>query len=207
VDRKCPQDRGLPWHFGITTLVHDDPEQATVLLDESLMLFREIGDNSNIAISLMDSALAALARGDHGRVLVLCEESLELLRKAGDRQHIADCLEIMAGGAMGGTLKAARLWGAAGALREEMGVPLQPENRKELDPCRQDSAVVGARPLRASPATRAERVRRWYLQAMFRDPDGNALLLWEPPKCKPMMRHPKSRPSGWWTEVRGVRSP
>jgi DNA-binding CsgD family transcriptional regulator len=135
VDRKCPQDRGPHWPFGITTLVHDDPEQATVLLDESLMLFREIGDNSNIAISLMDSALAALARGDHGRVLVLCEESLELLRKAGDRQHIADCLEIMAGGAMGGTLKAARLWGAAGALREEMGLPLQPENRKVLDPC------------------------------------------------------------------------
>ena len=30
--------------------------------------------------------------------------------------------------------KAARLWGAAGALREEIGVPLQPENRKVLDP-------------------------------------------------------------------------
>ena len=51
----------------------------------------------NIAIGLMHSALAALARGDHGRVRVLCEEGLGLLRKAGDRQHIADCLEIMAG--------------------------------------------------------------------------------------------------------------
>jgi predicted enzyme related to lactoylglutathione lyase len=44
-------------------------------------------------------------------------------------------------------------------------------------------------------------------QAMFRDPDGNALLLWEHPKCKPMMRHPKSRPSGSWREVRGARFP
>ena len=121
-------------NLGITTLVHGDPEQATVLLDESLALFRGIGDNSNIAVSLMDSALAALARGDHGRVLALCEESLGLLRKAGDRQHIADCLEIMAGGAGGAARKAARLWGAAEALREEMGVPLQPENRKVLDP-------------------------------------------------------------------------
>jgi hypothetical protein len=52
-------------------LVHGDPGQATALLDESLALFREIGDSSNIAISLMNSALAALAQGDHGRVQVL----------------------------------------------------------------------------------------------------------------------------------------
>jgi predicted ATPase/DNA-binding SARP family transcriptional activator/DNA-binding CsgD family transcriptional regulator len=123
-------------NFGITTLVHGDPDQATVLLEESLGLFREIGDGQNIAIGLMHAALAALAGGDHGRVLVLVQESLGLLRKAGDRQHFADCLEIMAGSAGAGGLprKAARLWGAAGALREEIGVPSQPENRKVLDP-------------------------------------------------------------------------
>ena len=123
-------------NFGITTLVHGDPEQATALLEESLGLFREIGDGQNIAIGLMHAALAALAEGDHGRVLVLVEEGLRLLRKAGDRQHFADCLEIIAGsaGAGGMARKAARLWGAAGALREEIGVPLQPENRTVLDP-------------------------------------------------------------------------
>jgi non-specific serine/threonine protein kinase len=123
-------------NLGITMLVHGDPEQATVLLDESLVLFREIGDNANIAISLMHSTLAALARGDHGRVRVLSEESLELLQRVGDRQHIADCLEIMAGGAgaRGRAQRAARLWGAAEALREEIGVLLQPENLEVLDP-------------------------------------------------------------------------
>jgi predicted ATPase/DNA-binding SARP family transcriptional activator/DNA-binding CsgD family transcriptional regulator len=123
-------------NFGITTLVHGDPDQATVLLEESLGLFREIGDGQNIAIGLMHAALAALAGGDHGRVLVLVQEGLGLLRKAGDRQHFADCLEIMAGSAGAGGLprKAARLWGAAEALREEIGVPSQPENRKVLDP-------------------------------------------------------------------------
>jgi non-specific serine/threonine protein kinase len=124
-------------NLGITMLIHGDPEQATALLDESLALFREIGDNSNIAISLMDSALAALARGNHGRVRVLSEEALELLQRAEDRQHIADCLGVMAGaaGARGGARRAARLWGAAEALREEIGVLLQPENREVLDPC------------------------------------------------------------------------
>jgi predicted ATPase/DNA-binding SARP family transcriptional activator/DNA-binding CsgD family transcriptional regulator len=123
-------------NLGLTMLVHGDPEQATGVLDESLVLFREIGDNSNIAISLMHATLAALARGDHGRVRVLGEESLELLQRAGDRQHIADCLEIMAGGAgvRDRAHRAARLWGAAEALREEIGVPLQPENLQLLEP-------------------------------------------------------------------------
>ena len=123
-------------NLAITMLVHGDPEQAAVLLEESLALFREIGDSSNIAIALMYSALAALTKGDHERVKALSEESLELLQKAEDKRHIADCLEIMAGGAgaQGLARRAARLWGAAEALREAVGVPLQSEYRKLLDP-------------------------------------------------------------------------
>jgi predicted ATPase/DNA-binding SARP family transcriptional activator/DNA-binding CsgD family transcriptional regulator len=123
-------------NLGLTMLVHGDPAQATVVLDESLVLFREIGDNSNIAIGLMHAALAALAQGDYGRVRVLSEESLQLLQRAGDRQHIADCLKIMAGGAgvRGRAHRAARLWGAAEVLHEEIGVPLQPEYLQLLKP-------------------------------------------------------------------------
>ena len=123
-------------NLGFTTLVHGEPEKATALLDESLALFREIGDSSNIAISLMISALAALTQGDHGRVQALGGETLKLLQKAQDKQHIADCLGIMASaaGARGSAKRAARLWGAAEALREEIGVTLQAEVRMVLDP-------------------------------------------------------------------------
>jgi predicted ATPase/DNA-binding SARP family transcriptional activator/DNA-binding CsgD family transcriptional regulator/Flp pilus assembly protein TadD len=123
-------------NLGITMLVHGDPGQATELLEESRELFRDISDSSNVAISLMYSALAALAQGDHERVQALSEESLKLLQMAEDRQHIADYLEIMAGGAgaQGRMHRAARLWGAAQALREDIGVPLQPEARKLLGP-------------------------------------------------------------------------
>jgi non-specific serine/threonine protein kinase len=101
-----------------------------------LALFQDIGDSSNIAIGLMHSALAALTRGDHERVKALSKESLRLLQKVEDKQHIADCLEIMAGGAgaQDRAQRAARLWGAAEAMREDIGVPLQPEDRKLLDP-------------------------------------------------------------------------
>jgi DNA-binding CsgD family transcriptional regulator len=123
-------------NLGITMLVHGDTEQATVLLEESLALFRDIGDSSNIAVGLMHSALAALTRGDHERVKTLSGESLKLLQKGEDKQHIADCLEVMAGGAgaQGRAQRAARLWGAAEAMREDIGVPLQPEDRELLDP-------------------------------------------------------------------------
>jgi predicted ATPase/DNA-binding SARP family transcriptional activator/DNA-binding CsgD family transcriptional regulator/Flp pilus assembly protein TadD len=123
-------------NLGITMLVHGDPEQATALLDESLALFQEIGDSSNIAIGLMHSALAALTQGDHERVRALSQESLKLLQKGEDKQHIPDCLEIMAGGAgvQGRAQRATRLWGAAEAMREDLGVPLQPEDRELLDP-------------------------------------------------------------------------
>jgi len=123
-------------NLGITMLVHGDTKQATVLLEESLGLLQDVGDSSNIAIGLMYSALAALIRGDHERVKALSEESMKLLQKAEDKQHIADCLEIMAGGAgaQGRAQRAARLWGVAEALREDIGVPLQPEDRKLLDP-------------------------------------------------------------------------
>ncbi len=123
-------------NLGITMLVHGNPEQATVLLEESLALFRDIGDSSNIAIGLMYSALAALTKGGHERVKALSQESLALLQQAEDEQHVPDCLEIMAGGAgaQGLAQRAARLWGAAEAMREAIGVPLQPEDRKLLDP-------------------------------------------------------------------------
>jgi DNA-binding CsgD family transcriptional regulator len=59
-----------------------------------------------------------------------------MLQKAEDKQHIPDSLEVMAGaaGAQGLAQRAGRLWGAAEAMREHFGVPLQPEDRKLLDP-------------------------------------------------------------------------
>jgi non-specific serine/threonine protein kinase len=122
-------------NLGITMLVHGDPDQAMVFLEESLTLFQDIGDSLNIAIGLMYSALAALIKGENERVEALSQESLDLLQKAEDKQYIADCLEIMAGGAgaQGRAQRAARLWGAAEAMREDIGVPLQPEDRELLD--------------------------------------------------------------------------
>jgi len=43
-------------------------------------------------------------------------------------------------------------------------------------------------------------------QAMFRDPDGNALLLWEHQSCMSRMWHLRNQPLGQRKGVEGVRS-
>jgi predicted ATPase/DNA-binding SARP family transcriptional activator/DNA-binding CsgD family transcriptional regulator len=123
-------------NLGFATLLSGDWKRASALLEESLAIAREVGDTLDIAIVLINVSFAALMHGDYKRVTVLIEESLVLLRTAGDKQHVADCLEKMAAvaAAQEKTTRAARLWGAAVALREDLGAPLEPREREILQP-------------------------------------------------------------------------
>jgi non-specific serine/threonine protein kinase len=73
----------------------------------------------------------AREQGDHARAAALLQESLALRRQAGHKRGIARCLEGLAGvgGARGHAERAARLYGAAAALRQAIGVPLPPTDR------------------------------------------------------------------------------
>lgn len=68
------------------------------------------------------------ARGDYAFARTLYEESLAMAQEIGDRELIASGLEGLASvvAAQGTLTWAARLWGAAEALREAIGAPLQP---------------------------------------------------------------------------------
>jgi len=71
------------------------------------------------------------------------------VRRAGDRQGLVDALEGLAAVAAvdGQPARAARLWGAAAAWREESGLPLPPDRR-----ARQERQIAAARDA-AEPAT------------------------------------------------------
>jgi hypothetical protein len=62
---------------------------------------------------------------------VLYENSLVTQRELGDTGKIAESLEGIASvvAALGLSLRAARIWGAAEGLREEIGSPLRPYER------------------------------------------------------------------------------
>ncbi len=98
-------------------------ERATEVLQRSLALARELGDSRQAEWSLAHLALASLLQGDTKRSRGLFAESLPYAFEATDRRALDVCFHGLAGlaAAAGAPDRAARLWGAAEALRETLG--------------------------------------------------------------------------------------
>ena len=71
-------------------------DRAATLLQESLALFRELGDRQGIADSLNNLGLVAWHRSDYGRATAAHEEALALRRQLGDKRGIASSLGNLA---------------------------------------------------------------------------------------------------------------
>ncbi|MDQ5854148.1 MAG: tetratricopeptide repeat protein, partial [Chloroflexota bacterium] len=118
--------------LGRLALAQGDVERAIPLLEETLALGRELGNRFVIAWALAHLGHAALAQNDYERATPLFEESLELGHQLGDKMNVAECLDGLAGvaGAQAGdpeaALRAARLFGAAEALRDAIGATRPP---------------------------------------------------------------------------------
>jgi non-specific serine/threonine protein kinase len=123
-------------NLGYATLLQADWERSTSLLGESLTLFREVGDRLDIALTSAHLGFAAVSRGDHRRAAGLLEEGLALSHELGDKPSTATSLEGMARVAGIGSRahRGARLWGAAHALREDIGAPLPSHERALHEP-------------------------------------------------------------------------
>jgi non-specific serine/threonine protein kinase len=122
--------------LGLVAATQHDYERAITLCEESLALYREAEDDVAIALSLMPVALAYLGRGDHRRAWELCEEGvriswrLKLLHPTASHLYMAASLS----GARGQPVNAARLWRAAQALGEAVGIFLSPIERRLYEP-------------------------------------------------------------------------
>jgi predicted ATPase/DNA-binding SARP family transcriptional activator/DNA-binding CsgD family transcriptional regulator len=105
-------------------LYEGDYERTLALGTESLAIYRELGDKRGIAMCRIGLGLNELVWNNHERAARLLEEALRLLRGLVDKFGIAYTLLGLAGvdAARAEPARAARLWGAAEALREEIGV-------------------------------------------------------------------------------------
>ena len=117
-----------------------DAAGARARLDEALALVRELGDRWGVATVLRDLMVVAQRDGDAAAVAALGQECLRLLREQGSRSGLGDCYERLAwvASARGDPARAARLLGAAEAVRAATGAALAPVRRAEHD------AVVAA---------------------------------------------------------------
>jgi non-specific serine/threonine protein kinase len=116
--------------FTLINLGHVDSERGDVAgaaahFEEALDLFRATGNTYGIGFVLSNLGKAARRQGDYPRAVMLYQESLVLLYEQGDRPSIASNLRGLAlvAALMRQHTRAARLWGAADALREAIGAP------------------------------------------------------------------------------------
>src|SRR5919107_2062652 len=107
-------------------------ERAKALGMESIALLREIKDDYNLSMVVGWVGLLEVWSGDEPDLAEeFLKEALALERELGYWAYGAYCLEGFAGlaGARGQGARAARLWGAAEALRTGIGAPPTPEAR------------------------------------------------------------------------------
>jgi predicted ATPase/class 3 adenylate cyclase len=117
--------RAVLLNMGYVEVVRGDFGRSEALFEESLAISRESKDPHANSEDLLGLGILATRRGDHRRAKTLLEESLVLSRRLGSMVNVAECLETMAemAGTLGDAPRAARLWGAADALREATGSP------------------------------------------------------------------------------------
>ena len=116
-------------------LEQGDLDEAQSLFEEALAIQRELGDTWGVSSSLASLGAVALRQRGEAPARTFFEESLVIRRQAGDRDGIAASLDDLAGVAAsrGQPLGAARLHGAAAAVREAAGIALGRVARHELD--------------------------------------------------------------------------
>jgi len=124
---------GAAWSLislGTVARYQGDVERASVLLTESLALSEGIGFREGIAWSVEQLGLLAALDGDPAAVTLL-RRSLELHSELRDRWRMSSVLEDLAAIALaqGDAPRAARLLGAAEALREAIGTVIAPCER------------------------------------------------------------------------------
>jgi tetratricopeptide (TPR) repeat protein len=133
--------------LGYAALGERDWPRAEALFEEALERARAAGDWAGMASALAGLATASLCQGDAARARAGFQESLAQKQRLGDRDGIAQNLEGLAGvAAAAEPLHAARLGGAAEALRAAVGVP----RPGDLLPCYEQSLEVLRRQLDAA---------------------------------------------------------
>ncbi len=145
-------------HLGIVARYKSEPERAVVLLSEARSIADGIGFREGVAWTLEQLGLIAADRGEPEAVGMLLR-SLEIHTDLRDRWRMSSLLEDLAAIAIGplgqvNAARAARLLGAAQAIRDAIGTVIAPAER-----ARHNATSADARAVLGDTAFEAERQR------------------------------------------------
>ncbi len=134
----------LEGQLGYAALLRGDHARAAAHLEAALARYRRLGSKLGTGRVLIHLGRGLTEQGEAARALPLLREALDCDRETGNRWYLAEALEAVAATAarLGEPDRAARLWGAAAALREVIGAPVPPPDRAG-----HDEAVAGVRAL------------------------------------------------------------
>ncbi|HEY1011053.1 MAG TPA: tetratricopeptide repeat protein [Herpetosiphonaceae bacterium] len=115
-----------------------DYARAQDWYNESLAIFSELGNRSNIAWLLHNLGYVQSHQGRDGSARQLFAAGLEMFRELEDKSGVASCLAGVAGilgraDAADSRLRGARLLGAAEALLDALGAPLDAADRQDYE--------------------------------------------------------------------------
>jgi len=143
--RELGDKESIAYYFhlsGLLALGVGETALAYSRVEQAVALFKEMRHQYGTSVSLYAFAQVVGASGDDARSQSLYEEGIAVARKEGNRQTVAFGLEGLARvvAVQGEVSWAARLWGAAEALRETIGAPIPPVERPAYE-----SSVTAAR--------------------------------------------------------------
>jgi non-specific serine/threonine protein kinase len=116
---------------GLAAAGQKDYERALAFNTESLGLYCQLGDKWGESLILRNMAVIREEAGNYDEARALCRQSLRLSREINDKRTLSQSLEQMAGlmSLQGEHQLAARLMGAAGALRQSIFAAVEPLDR------------------------------------------------------------------------------
>lgn len=120
-------------NLSLVRIAGDDLAAARTLLEESVTLNRELGDTWGLATALINLGDVHRAGHELDEAQGCFAEALRLARTIDDRECVAYAFEGAGtvAAARGDGTGAARLWGAAEALREAIGTPRPPSTASD----------------------------------------------------------------------------
>ncbi|HET7374768.1 MAG TPA: BTAD domain-containing putative transcriptional regulator [Gemmatimonadaceae bacterium] len=121
---------------GAVRLFRGDITGAVELAEEGVRVARVFGLGRELAIALQQLAMTVICQGDMRRATALVSESLDAIRRDPQLFFTARSLEMMAScvATQGAPLEAARLRGAAEAMRESIGARMWVIDREQHAP-------------------------------------------------------------------------